>query len=216
MTSIFLHQCNCYTRYSRYIAPQFNIIYIIQCEKWQKWWRHQMEAFSALLAMCAGNSPVTGGFPAQRPVTRSFDVYFDLHLNKRLNKQWRGWWIETPSRPLWRHCNELHVYAKMGRLHNGHRTARLHVRAAAGFCQLFIQNLSQRRHGVLKVLDLQQRKIKATYYSPIGEGNRATPVIPLTKDRWCGKGFISWRHQSLLSLGVPALPAVWDNWETKG
>ena len=33
-----------------------------------------MEAFSALLAICAGNSPVTGEFPAQRPVTRSFDV----------------------------------------------------------------------------------------------------------------------------------------------
>ena len=39
------------------------------------WWRHQMETFSALLAICAGNSPVTGEFPAQRPVTRSFDVF---------------------------------------------------------------------------------------------------------------------------------------------
>ena len=38
------------------------------------WWRHEMETFSALLALCAGNSPVTGEFPAQRPVTRSFDV----------------------------------------------------------------------------------------------------------------------------------------------
>ena len=44
------------------------------------WWRHQMETFSALLAICAGNSPVPGEFPAQRPVTRSFDVFFDLHL----------------------------------------------------------------------------------------------------------------------------------------
>ena len=35
------------------------------------WWRHQMETFTALLAICAGNSPVTGEFPAQRPVTRS-------------------------------------------------------------------------------------------------------------------------------------------------
>ena len=51
------------------------------------WWRHQMETFSALLAICAGNSPVTGEFPAQRPVTRSFDVFFDLGLNKRLSKQ---------------------------------------------------------------------------------------------------------------------------------
>ena len=51
------------------------------------WWRHQMETFSALLAICAGNSPVPGEFPAQRPVTRSFDVFFHLRLNKRLSKQ---------------------------------------------------------------------------------------------------------------------------------
>ena len=66
-----------------------------------------METFSALMAICAGNSPVTGEFPAQRPVTRSFDVFFHLRLNKRLSKQSWGWWFETPSRPLWRHCNEL-------------------------------------------------------------------------------------------------------------
>ena len=47
------------------------------------WWRHQMETFSALLAFCAGNSPVTPEFPAQRQVTRSFDVFFDLCVNKR-------------------------------------------------------------------------------------------------------------------------------------
>ena len=68
-----------------------------------------METFSALLAICAGNSPVTGEFPTQRPVTRSFDVFFDLHLNKRLRKQSWGWWFETPSRPLWRHSNEATV-----------------------------------------------------------------------------------------------------------
>ena len=69
------------------------------------WWRHEMETFSALLAICAGNSPVPGEFPAQRPVTRSFGVFFDLRLNKRLSKQSWGWWFETPSRPLWRHCD---------------------------------------------------------------------------------------------------------------
>ena len=40
-----------------------------------------METFSALLAICAENSPVPGEFPTQRPVTRSFDVFFDLRLN---------------------------------------------------------------------------------------------------------------------------------------
>ena len=67
------------------------------------WWRHQMETFSALLAFCAGNSPVPGEFPSQRPVTRSFDVSFDLRLNTRLCKQSRGRWFKTPSCPLWRH-----------------------------------------------------------------------------------------------------------------
>ena len=57
------------------------------------WWYHQMEAFSALLALCAGNSPVTGEFPPQRPVTRSFDVFFDLRLNKRLSNQSWGRWL---------------------------------------------------------------------------------------------------------------------------
>ena len=76
------------------------------------WWRHQMETFTALLAICARNSPVPGEFPTQRPVTRSFDVFFDLRLNKRLSKQWWGWWFETPASSLWRHCNDLSVYAK--------------------------------------------------------------------------------------------------------
>ena len=47
-----------------------------------------------------------GGFPTQRPVTRSFDVYFDLRLNKRLCKQSWGWWFETLLCPLWRHSND--------------------------------------------------------------------------------------------------------------
>ena len=58
-----------------------------------------------LLAICAGNSPVTSEFPAQKPVTWSFDVFFDLCLIKRLSKQSRGWWFETPTGSLWRHCN---------------------------------------------------------------------------------------------------------------
>ena len=63
------------------------------------WWRHQMETFSALL--------MTGESPSQWQVTRSFDIFFDLRLNKRLSKQSWGWLFETPSRSLWRHCNDL-------------------------------------------------------------------------------------------------------------
>ena len=70
------------------------------------WWRHQRETFSALLALCMGNSLVTGEFPSQRPVTRRFDVSCDLCLNRRSSKQSIHRWFGTPSHPLWRHCNE--------------------------------------------------------------------------------------------------------------
>ena len=77
--------------------------HLLCMDREKTWWRHRMETFSASLALCVGNSPVTSEFPTQRPRTRSFDVVFDLCLNKRLSKQWRGWWFETPSRSLWRH-----------------------------------------------------------------------------------------------------------------
>ena len=65
-----------------------------------------METLSASLALCAGNSPVTGEFPSQRPVPRSFDALFDLRLDKWLSEQSRRRWFRTPSRSLWCHCNE--------------------------------------------------------------------------------------------------------------
>ena len=71
------------------------------------------ETFSTLLVLCEGNPPVTGGFPSQRPVTRSFDVFFDLRLNKRLGKQSRRRWFKTPSGSLWRHCNVLDLWLNM-------------------------------------------------------------------------------------------------------
>ena len=86
-------------RHCSITKPEINIC--------RTWWRHQMEAFSALLALCAGNSSVPGEFPTQRPVTRSFGVLFHLRPNKTLIKQWRGWWFKTPSCPLWHHCDEL-------------------------------------------------------------------------------------------------------------
>ena len=83
------------------------------------WWRHQMKAFSVLLVICAGNSPVTSKLPAQRPVMRSFDLYFDLRRNEWLSKQWWGWWFETPSRPLWRHGNVYTYLAHGGSFRKG-------------------------------------------------------------------------------------------------
>ena len=65
-----------------------------------------MEIVSVLLAFCAENSPITGEFAAQRPVTRSLQVFFDLSPNQQLSKQRRRWWFEMPSHSLWRHCND--------------------------------------------------------------------------------------------------------------
>ena len=53
------------------------------------WWHHQMETFSALLALCAWNSLVTGEFPSQRPETQSLDVFFDL--------SWIKGWVNNPE-----------------------------------------------------------------------------------------------------------------------
>ena len=96
MTSLLTHIC---VTSPQWVNPK--------CRQSETWWRHQMETFSALLPFVRGNSPVPDEFPAQRPVTRSFDAFFDLCLNKRLSKQSWGWWFETLSRPLWRHCNDF-------------------------------------------------------------------------------------------------------------
>ena len=71
---------------------------------------------------------VTGHLCGEFPVPRSFDVFFDLRLNKRLSKQSWGWWFETVSRPLWRHCNGSprecylvfidHITSMLNRIHN--------------------------------------------------------------------------------------------------
>ena len=68
-------------------------------------WRHQMETVSALLAICEGNPPVTGGFLSQRASNTGFDDSFDVSLNKRLSKQTSRQWKETPGYSFWRHCN---------------------------------------------------------------------------------------------------------------
>ena len=86
-------------------SDPFSVQLTNKCQEKSRW-RHQMETFSVWLAICAGNSPVPGEFPTQRPVTRSFDVFFYLRLNKRLSKQSWGWWFQTLSHPLWRQWND--------------------------------------------------------------------------------------------------------------
>ena len=60
-----------------------------------------------LLAISAGNLPVTGEFPSQRSVTRIFDIFLDVRLNERLSKQSRRGWFETQSSSFCRHCNVI-------------------------------------------------------------------------------------------------------------
>ena len=87
--------------HNHYICPLFIFCMAVILHR-IPWWRHQIETFSALLALCAGNSLVTGEFPAQRPVTQNFDVFFDMCLNKRLS-------INRDSGDLRRHSAQYDV-----------------------------------------------------------------------------------------------------------
>ena len=116
-TYLDLHEVDISTGNTHLKASHYshNLYLYYLCPMVQKrfpWWRHQMETFSVLLALCAGNLPVTDEFPAKRPVTQSFDIFFDLRLNKWWSKQSLGWWFETPSRSLWRHCNIVVILAR--------------------------------------------------------------------------------------------------------
>ena len=105
------------------------------------WWRNQMKTFSALLALCAGNSPEIGDYPAQRPVMRSFDIFFDLRLNRRLSKQPWGWWFEPPSWSVWRHFNDFNWSGDMDK--------RLYVTKISGafsIIRTFIIKISMHMH----------------------------------------------------------------------
>ena len=98
LLELMLHKCTAFTNViSSYTPFQTLTRFQFSVNKWlavvSPWWRHQMGTFSALLAICAGNSPVPGEFPAQRPVTRSFEVFFDLRLKL--------------SCPLWHQCDAM-------------------------------------------------------------------------------------------------------------
>ena len=66
------------------------------------------------LALCSGNSSVTGEFPSQIPVTQSFDVFFGPRLSGRLSTHSGRQWFQTASRSLWRHCNDDEAFRSAG------------------------------------------------------------------------------------------------------
>ena len=74
---------------------------------------HMMTSSNGNIFRVTGPLCGPGEFPTQRPVTRSFDVFFDLCQNKQLSKQSWGWWFETPSWSLWRQCNEMIFYCNI-------------------------------------------------------------------------------------------------------
>ena len=85
-----------------------------ECLSRRQWWTFGMFMMTSsngnifrVTGLLCGEFTGPGEFPTQRPVTRSFDVFFDLHLNKRLSKQPWGWWLGTLSWSLWRHRNAL-------------------------------------------------------------------------------------------------------------
>ena len=94
---------------------------------------------SRVTGLCEGNSPVTGVFPSQRPVTRSFGDFFDRRLNKRLSKQSWDWWFKTPSWPLCRYCNELDRYLCPG-------SARLCLGMMTSQCNMWYSDHDCARH----------------------------------------------------------------------
>ena len=100
----------------------------------KSWWSHQIEKFSALLALCEGNSAVTGGFSSRSPVTRSFNVFYDVRLNKQLSKHSRCRWFETPWHSLWRRCNPMIIKRAIGAPKNNI------------FCATFFQHVSTFKH----------------------------------------------------------------------
>ena len=161
-----------------------------------------METFSALLAICAGNSPVPGEFPAQRPVTRSFDVFFDLRLNKRLSKQSWGWWFETLPCPLWRHRNEPWLWRVV--YSNRYR----------GFCYQYrvivasLNTLRPRYNGSHHAEDLLKYIfVNAHHCILIQLPSKPVPECPIrTRNHWSDNGLVPNRHHLLMY--ICATPAV--------
>ena len=159
-----------------------------------------METFSALLAICAGNSPVPGEFPAQRPVTRSFDVYFDLSPNKRLSKQLWGWWFETQSRPLWRHRNECDE-----RVHNS-----CGALATTTFCHGAFRNTKYDRCSIVNVVVLIT-EAELSFWRNFRHWSHQTEVVILTiSDVASGENF-----KNDISVSVYTTPCHTGPWHKR-
>ena len=178
-----------------------------------------MEIFSALLAICAGNSPVTGEFPTQRPVTRSFDVYFDLRPNERLSKQWWGWWFETLSRSLWRHRNELksdeislmhNIHFNCNRFAIFHRTLQWHGHILRKFLGMVRQLRNELWASIVLYSNITRQVSKVHCSAPSGISVSSSSDVALAF-RFLSSSLSSWSSSFLkISDTAMAIAITWN------
>ena len=126
----------------------------------------------------------TGGFPSQRPVARSFDVFFDLCLNTRSSEQWRHRWMETPSWPLWRHCNGS----------NGQRHWLMSASESSGNVGKYAQ---WTRHAMITSL-LRQNEVATSFC-------RNNDVIIMSCDHWVATGNVVAGRASRCNMAIPEI-----------
>ena len=159
-----------------------------------------METFSAQLAICAGNSSITGEFPARRSVTRSFDIFFYLRLDERLSKQSWGWWFDMLSRPLWRHCNASVILLRPGCVK--HHSA-LHYELHNGLLSLKILPIPSYDgllHGIYPVFSFRFTCMKVHGIGPVTSIERGAYSV-----RYCVLSRVpsSGIHRWHLEIGIP-------------
>ena len=123
-----------------------------------------------------GELPVTGEFPSQRPVTRSFDVFFDLRLNKRLSNQSWGWWFETPSRSLYV------IVMTQWSLHNAYRAHSTELQFA--YFRLMSRMLSWVLICTMFTMTQHSPWMNKAVTSTRSGGRRETRSGPRLLDRW--------------------------------
>ena len=172
-----------------------------------------MVTCSALLTLGPGNLPFTGEFPSQRPVTRSFDVFFDLCLNKRLSKQSWGWWFEFPSCSSWRHSS---VASPTHRHNKGTRWPT--------FYRLKFQAQFRGREILYTLLGTDSKSLSAFLhphyfwiFSCISEVCCNTPVMSIHQFYWCclvlvkAQPFMIWlsSHKPAHIYGNPVTNRAW-------
>ena len=148
------------------------------------------ENIFALLAICVGNSSVTGGFPSQRPITRSFDIFFDLRVNKPLSKWPKRRWFENLSSWLWRYCNVGICYTDVG-LIVSRLVFRLSCTKYIEFSMLTVYHRLSQKTSFFTVTTVRHKRGVPTWIAKYGLVHRHLQKFYLTF--WKMKGPVGWR-----------------------